>query len=438
MRSDGFCVISSLFIIILVDTLCIGAYGGQDPNAPVQLEEYLKYAALHNAGLRSSFEQWRYAVLAIEPAGALEDPRFTYGYFIEEVETRVGPQKHRLGIMQTFPWFGVLEARTDAAAAAAKAARQRYEAKKLELFGQTEHAFHEYVYLDRALRIAEQNLELLRFFEQVAQARYRTAAGRHPDIIRAQIELATLEDHITSLRQMREPIVAGLNAILNRKAESLLPWPVREEESLVTLEIERFLDNLTQTNPELAALQFEVAAARSRLELAAKRYYPNVSLGLDWIITDDARMPNTWGSGRDPIIAMVSLNIPIWTDSYKAQENQARSQVRRARQDKEQKEYDLIAQIVQSVYDLEDSRRKAVLYRDILIPKAMEMIETSEEAYRTGNLDFLSLVDAQRKQLLYELAYQRSLSWHLQQRAKLEQLLGGNIRDPGKSYLKSQ
>ena len=59
------------------------------------------------------------------------------------------------------------------------------------------------------------------------------------------------------------------------------------------------------------------------------------------------------------------------------------------------------------------------------------MVETSEEAYRTGNLDFLSLIDAQRKQLMFELAYQRSLSSHLQQLARLEQLLGGNVPDVG-------
>lgn len=428
MHSDRFRIFPLLFILILITPFYADAAAFmEDPNAPVRLDDYLKYAALHNAGLKSSFEQWRYAVLAIEPAKTLDDPRFTYGYFIQEVETRVGPQKHRLGIMQMFPWFGVLEAREDAAAAAAKAARKRYEAKKLALFEQTEHAFHEYVYLSRALEIAEQNLELLRFFEQVAQARYRTAAGKHPDIIRAQIELATLEDHITSLREMRKPIVSGLNAILNRKSEEPLPWPLRGEESLVTLDAEDFLDDLGSRNPDLKALQFEIAAARSREGLAAKRYYPNVSLGVDWIVTDEARMPNVWGSGRDPIIAMVSLNIPIWTDSYKAQENQARSQVRKARQDKDQKEYDLAAQVVQAAYDLEDSRRKAVLYRDILIPKAKEMVETSEEAYRTGNLDFLSLIDAQRKQLMFDLAYQRSLSSHLQQLARLEQLLGGDV-----------
>lgn len=430
MRSDRLSIAALLYIPVF--SLCVWAgdsASAGDPNAPVRLEEYLRDAALHNAGLKSSFENWRSAMLAVGPAGTLEDPRLTYGYFIEEVETRVGPQKHRLGIMQMFPWFGTLEARTDAAAATAKAARQRYEARKLALFQQTKHAFYEYAYLAKAVEIAEQNLALLSHFEQVAQARYRTAAAAHPDIIRAQIELATLEENLTSLREMRFPISEGLSAILNRPEGALLPWPVREEAQLVTVDIKQVEQTLLQSNPELKSIRFEMAAARSRAELADKRFYPNLSLGLDWIITDEARMPNTWGSGRDPIVAMVSLNIPIWTDSYKAQADQARSQIRRIRHEKEQKELDLAAEVSRTIFDLDDRRRKADLYSKILIPKAREMVRASEDAYRSGNLDFLSLIDAQRQQLMFELAYERSVTSHLQQQARLEQLLGSEIPD---------
>ena len=33
-----------------------------------------------------------------------------YGYFLRSVETRVGPQRHRLGISQSFPYPGTLKA----------------------------------------------------------------------------------------------------------------------------------------------------------------------------------------------------------------------------------------------------------------------------------------------------------------------------------------
>jgi len=243
-----------------------------DANSLVRLVDYLQYAALNSAGLRGSFEQWKAAIEEVPQAESLPDPKFTYSYFIREVETRVGPQRQKFGIMQVFPWFGKIEARKDAAAANAKAARQRYEAEKLKLFWEVKDAFYEYAYLASAVEIARQNLELLKHFEDVARTRYRAAVGSHPDIIRAQVELATLEDVLRSLEELREPTVARLNAVLNRRSFELLPWPKKEEFEPVQVERQKVVVLLKQKNPELAAIDFDVEAARYRVELAKKKF----------------------------------------------------------------------------------------------------------------------------------------------------------------------
>lgn len=398
-----------------------------DPNSPVVLEDHLRIAAENNAGLKSSFEQWRMATAAVPQARALDDPRFTYGYFIEEVETRTGPQKQRFNISQMFPWFGKIEARTDAAAANAQAAYKRYEADKLKLFGKVKNAFYEYAYLYEAIAIARQNLELLKHFEQVAQARYRTATAKHPDIIRAQIELALMEDHVTELSNMLAPMQAGLNAMMNRETTAALSQPQRPEAALAGVDETAVAGLIAQRNPEIAALQNEINAARSRIRLAEKRYWPDVTLGVDWIQTDPARMDGVWGSGRDPIVAMVSLNIPLWTDSYNAGKQQAQSSMRAARLRKEQTQLDLSARAADVLYKIEETSRRAGLYGGTLIPKAKEMVEVSESSYRADGVDFLYLIDAQRKLLTFEVTYQRILTDHFQALAQLETLTGGTI-----------
>jgi outer membrane protein TolC len=140
MRAGLVGVVLALFLACTA----AGAEGqGADASSLVRLEDYLRYAALHNAGLEAKFEQWRAAVERVPQAEALPDPKFTYGYFIEEVETRVGPQRQRAGIMQVFPWFGKIAARTDAAAAMAVAAGQMYEVEKLKLFYEVKDGFYD-------------------------------------------------------------------------------------------------------------------------------------------------------------------------------------------------------------------------------------------------------------------------------------------------------
>jgi len=111
---------ASIFCMIIVSVAISGTVYSQQTDAGteplVTLSDYLRYAALNNAGLKAAFEQWKAATEQVPQAKSLPDPKFTYGYFISEVETRAGPQRHKFEIMQTFPWFGVIEARTDQAA----------------------------------------------------------------------------------------------------------------------------------------------------------------------------------------------------------------------------------------------------------------------------------------------------------------------------------
>ncbi|MFZ9032356.1 MAG: TolC family protein [Anaerohalosphaeraceae bacterium] len=415
------------FMMAVIVGSVIGQSEFADPNTPVTLPEYLRVAAENNAGLKSSFHRWQMAAAQVPQAKALDDPRFTYGYFIEEIETRTGPQKQRFGLSQKFPWFGKIDARTDAVAAAAKAAYKRYEADKLALFGQVKRAFYEYAYLYEAIDIARQNLELLKHFEQVAQARYRAAAAEHPDIIRAQIELALMEDHLKGLENMLAPVTSEVNALLNRHVDIQLDRPQRSESVLADVDETQIVTLIAERNPQIAALRDEITAARSRLHLADKRYQPDITLGVDWIQTDDARMDGVSGSGRDPIIAMVSVNIPLWGESNNAGKQQAQASMRAARQKKEQTQLDLSARAANVLYRINESNRKAVLYESTLIPKAREMVEVSESSYRAGGIDFLNLIDAQRKLLTFEVTYQRILTDHFQALAQLEILTGGQM-----------
>ena len=399
----------------------------EDVNTPKTLEEYLRIAALQNAGLETAFEQWKAALEQIPQAEALPDPKFTYGYFIREIETRTGPQKQRLSIVQTFPWFGVIESKKDIASNKAKAAYQNYEEKKLELFYSVKNSFYEYAYLGKAIDIAKQNVELLKFLEEIARTRYATSAGNHPDIIKAQIELAIIEDKLKSLETLQEPIVAGLNAILNRKNNLPLPWPEFEKTASVKIDKKKLIDVMISNNPKLLAQDFDIASAKAGVELAKKKFYPDLSLGLDWIQTDEALNPGVKDSGQDPIIAMLTINLPIWTDSYKAAEIQARTLTRVLSAKKEQSQNDLLAQFEKYLYEFEDSERKIELYEDTLIPRAKEMLDASETAYQSGTVDFLSLIDAQRTLLEFQLSYEREYTKNLQKLAALEMLIGQDL-----------
>ena len=69
------------------------------------LDDYLIVAMQRNPGLRSAYYRWIADLKKSDYAGSLPDPMFNYSYFVESVETRVGPQKQRFGLHQSFPRF---------------------------------------------------------------------------------------------------------------------------------------------------------------------------------------------------------------------------------------------------------------------------------------------------------------------------------------------
>jgi len=410
-----------LFVFLML-ALFIGSASAQldDPNALRTIDDYLRCAMLNNAELKASFEEYKAAQEEIPQAKALPDPEVQYGYFARQSDMQMDQM---LGVMQMFPWFGKIEAKTDLADARAQAARQRYEAVRLGLIRQVKESFYEYSYLAVATDIAKENLELLKHFEEVARTKYMTSAATHPDIIRAQVELATIEYVLTSLEKLQEPTTAKLNSILNRTSDAPLPWPSKEE--LVQIHIDRDLvvNMLLQSNPELGELAWEIDAAKSGVALAKKNFYPDIGVGVEW-----TEFEKSGGmSGRDSVALMFRVNLPLWRDSYKAGEEQARAMVRQTEHQKTDITNKRIAEAVRLLYDIGDSGRQIDLYGLGLITKTEELVQASESAYKAGTVDFLALIDAQRMLLQYRLDYERAATNYRQKLAELEMLIGQEL-----------
>jgi len=396
------------------------------------LGDYLAYAALNNSALEAAFNRWKAALERVPQVRALPDPRFTYRYYIREVETRVGAQRQSFGIAQTLPWLGKLELRGDVAAEAANAERQRYEAEKRRLFYQVRDAYCEYYYLGKALHIVRQNIRLLQQIERVARTRYKAGAASHPDVIRLQVELGKLDDRSRTLADLRGPMVARLNAALNRPAEAPLPWPTAIPDQQVSVTDAELLVWLAESNPELKALDHEIAQSRSRIALAGKDYFPDVTVGVDYIDTAGAvgaMRPSD--SGKDPVIAMVSINLPLWWDKIAAGVREARFRHLVAVHRKQAKTNALSAALKLAAYRFRDAERKINLYRDTLLPKANQSLKATETAFRAGKATFTDLIDSQRILLEFELAFQRALADKAQRLAELEMLVGKEIAQIG-------
>lgn len=401
-----------------------------DENAT--LENYVTYALLNNAGLRAAYNRWMAALQKVPQVKSLPNPTVGYSYFIESIETRVGPQRHRFELMQMIPFPGKLGLRGEAAFATAKAEGARFEQEKRNVLFHVKDAYYEYYYLAQAIRVTEENVGLLTRLEEVASQQVRAGASQQ-DMLRAQVELGKLQDRLASLRDMRGAIEARVNAELNRPITTPVPWPGQTSEQTLALTQDDVFAFARSGNWELRSLDFDIEKSRKTVALARKEFYPDIGVGVGYVATGKARagIMNPDDSGKDAVAAMLSVTLPVWRGRLKAGLEEARAALAAATEARQHKENMLLSQVRLALYRYNDAVRQVHLYGQTLIPKAEQALSSAEAGYRAGKVDFVNIIDSERQLLAFHLAYERALADQQQRLAELEMLAGQPLATAG-------
>ena len=394
--------------------------------ADADLDAYLRYGLEHSAALRAAFEEWRAATERAELASTLPDPRLSFVEFIEEVQTRTGPQERRIGISQSFPWPGKLEAKSAVAGHQAEALWYGVESERLRVIAAIEVAYLDYAFLARELDTTRRLVELLYGLEPVVQSRVRAGAGQGSQL-KLQVEVGRLEDHLASLERRRPVLSAQLAAAMTLKsaARQVLPMPTLIEPASVAIDVQASFELAHANNPELRAHAERMRAARKAEDALGFQRRPEFSVGIDYIQTGNALNAATPGSGDDPVSIGISMTLPIWGSSYTAADRQARAQFLAASQRFTATEARIQAELEEQAFQVEDATRRIALYRDALIPRATEALDLTLAAYRNGAASVLDLIDSERALLEFELSFWRACRESLQSQARLKALTGG-------------
>jgi outer membrane protein TolC len=395
------------------------------PDQP-SLDDYLGYALGHNQDLAAAASRQQAAGDHSRAAGSLPNPRLTWSEALAPVETRVGPQQRILALSQQIPWFGSLGLQQEVAGTRAAAAGARTEATALDLLREVRTIYRELAYLRAARAATAGHIDLLVQYEAVARARYETGDASYADVVKAQVEMAQLEDRLAGLDARERPLTARFNAALGREAaapvhlaEDAVPVPLPDPDVL--------RGRLLAANPGLAVLDHEADGERLTGDLAGKRRYPDLSLGINWVQVGPARNPGTPDSGKDAAFATLGVTLPLWRGSYDADERAALGRSRAVEHQRADLARRLEAALEQALYDHGDALRRAALYRDTLLPKAHQGLAATRAAYEAGSADFFALVDALRVLLEFELAGRRADADAHISHAAIEQLVAGPV-----------
>jgi outer membrane protein TolC len=391
------------------------------------LRGYLERADESNNELRAAHQKWQAAIKRALRADTLPDPMVNFGYYTTPLETRGGPARYKYGLSQSFPFFGKLGFKEQAALREADGFKAQLDALRLATFAQVKKTYYEYAYLAQAMDITRETMRLVEYMERIATSRYTTGGATHADIIRPQVELGKLEDRLRSLDDLRRPLAARINALLDLPPATAVPLPEAIPVMAIDEPDDALHDALRTSNPKLAYWDTVAAKEEAAKSLAQRNYYPDVTLGVDVTEVDASRSPGVTGDGRNPVMTSMSFNIPIWIEARGAAVDESQANILAARRSRAGLEQQLRADLELALYKYRDAGRKIGLYRDTLVPKAEQSMGATLEAFMTGGATALALIDAEKTLLEFQLAYYRALTDQAQQLAEIETLVGREL-----------
>ena len=387
-----------IFLTISLLVLSLSA-GAQDI-----LDRYLVVAAENNPGLKTRFNEYLAALEVAPQVKALPDPQLAFGYFIQPVETRVGPQEFRISASQMFPWFGTLKSKEDVAIQTAKAKYEAFEEAKSKLFNEVKGTYYNIYFNWKAIDIVQDNIQILNTFQRLALIKVEAGIVSPVDEYRIEMEIGDLENQLALLKDQHLSLGVAFFNLLNTDQENvLLPDTLWNNGPVLTKQA--LLDSIMIRNHQLLGLEMQREALIFKQELARKMGNPGFSVGLDYIFVGQGE--NNL-SGKDAFVfPKIGITIPLYRNKYKAMVNEVTYLETAKVNEKLDKENMIETLFENSWKELLDADRRIFLYDDQL-NLAEQSIQLLEVEYATANKNFEEILRMERKQLFYALELERA------------------------------
>jgi cobalt-zinc-cadmium efflux system outer membrane protein len=428
-RSMAFILIQcALFICLAVSGAVAADKGQNNSQSMLDLPELIRQAMEKNPAIIAAKNKWQSGHEIIEARRALPDPQVSYTYFVESVETRVGPQENIFGAKQKFPFLGKRDLKAEVAAKEAEALKASHEVVKQEVVRQVKLAFYDLFYVSTIIDITNDEKEILRRFEQIAAVKYETGKGSQQNILKVQVEISRLQEKLLALAGAKQTAGARLNTLLDRPPDTTLGKPMQPEFRNFFFVKQQLFRIARENRPELKRGDAWIEKSNRTLSLAKKDYYPDLTVGANYIDVDEGPL-NFSDNGKDAFNVMVSVNVPIWRKKLSAQVSSASKMIKAQKNAYQNILNQTLFEVEDNLFKIQTARETFNLYRNVLIPQAEQSLRSAEAGYVTGIVNFLDLLDAERILLRIHFGHWKAYTDYLKRIADMERSVGMELAE---------
>ncbi len=383
-----------------------------------QLESLIEQGLLNNPEIQAGEIRYSIAVEKVKEVNTLPNTEFSAGYFASETETRTGAQKARFGIRQMLPWFGTITARENYAGSMAEADYVALVVAKRKLVLGISQSYYGLYAINARSRVLQENIELLRTYEQLALKSVEGGKTSAVDVLQLQIRQNELSEQRRILRQQFIAQESGLNNMLNRDEDI----PVSVLESFVLPEKDGLIasDSL-EVHPELLKYDRLYESVLKDDLLVKKEGSPMLGIGVDYVPVAERTDVSFMDNGKDMVMPMVSVSVPIFSNKYSSLGRQNALRKKELNAMRQERFNTLKTQLAEA-----ESQRNSARIRYSAQSENLKKAQNAEEIliknYETGTIDFNDVLDIQELQLKFQMNIIEAINTYYNQMAIINYL----------------
>src|SRR5258706_5284897 len=273
------------------------------PSGP---QELLNGLMQNNPEIQAARSRFEAATKRPSQAGTLPEPTASY------TNLGVGHPFSRLnasdfayqgfGVSQDFPFPGKLALASEEARREAESEQQNYRSVVLDRVAKLKVAYYEWLTVNKAIELTRKNGDLLSRFEEIARNRYTVGKGLQQDVLKAQLEVSTLQQQIEMLAEKRQRAEADIASLLAMPVV-VLHAPGEIQPSSFSMPLEELLKSAADS-PRVRAQQKLVDARAVGINRSLKDFRPDFGVALQW--------QHTGSNFPDHYMATVNVKITIY------------------------------------------------------------------------------------------------------------------------------
>jgi len=390
----------------------------------MNLDEVERAAMAANPEIAVAARRVAVARAHVPAAGALDDPTAMYRGWAVPLSKPwdFNQAQNMFSLSQSLPGTGKRALRTSIAQSDVDVARAQLSAVRLDVQVRVRKAFDDLLLANEETRIHNQHVGIARQAIEAARIKYTVGKVSQQDILKAQVELTALAEHMIRFNRDAGAARARLNTLMGRDANA--PLNVRGQfAALADLPGAPALEKIAaQSRPDLVAARESAERSHREQALAKRAYVPDFTVSGGYML-----MP-AGSNFRNNYMIEGAMNLP-WLNRRKNDAEIAEAAARATEQDAEYAELRIAAfgQIQDALVQADASQKLVRLYHDQLLPQAETTLQSSVIAYENDKTDFLNLLDSQMTVIDVDLAWIQAVADFDSRLADLELATGASL-----------